>query len=75
MIAEYSTSHWVQNLRVHPQVQVRLTWKSFAANARVLSPEAEPELHRAVQDLSRKKYGWGEGVIVELTPSASAPAT
>ncbi len=75
VIAEYSTSHWVQNLRLYPKVQVRLTGKSFAANARVLSPETEPELHRAVQDLSRKKYGWGEGLIVELTPSASAPAT
>ena len=75
VIAEYSTSHWVQNLRLYPKVQVRLTGKSFAANARVLSPETEPELHCAVQDLSRKKYGWGEGLIVELTPSASAPTT
>ena len=68
VIAEYPTSHWLQNLRAHPQVQVRLAGKSFAARARIVSPENEPELHRAVQALSRQKYGWGEGLIVELIP-------
>jgi len=68
VIAEYPTSHWLQNLRAHPKAQVRLAGKSFAARARIVSPETEPELHRAVQALSRQKYGWGEGLIVELIP-------
>jgi hypothetical protein len=25
----------------------------------------------AVQNRSRKKYGWGEGLVIELTPEAS----
>jgi deazaflavin-dependent oxidoreductase (nitroreductase family) len=68
VIAEYSISHWVQNLRAHSQVQVKVAGKTFPAQARILSPEGEAELYRAVQELSRKKYGWGEGLVVELIP-------
>jgi deazaflavin-dependent oxidoreductase (nitroreductase family) len=72
LIAEYATSKWVQNLRAHPDAQVRVGEKNFAISARVVSPEAEPDLHQAIADLSRKKYGWGEGTIVELIPEISA---
>jgi deazaflavin-dependent oxidoreductase (nitroreductase family) len=67
-IAEYPTSHWIQNLRAHSQVQVRVAGKSFAAQARVLSPETDAPLLAEVQNLSREKYGWGEGSVVELIP-------
>jgi len=66
LIAEYPTSNWVQNLRANPKSQVRVAGRSFAAQARFVTPEADPELHRAIADLSTKKYGWGEGTIVEL---------
>jgi len=73
VIAEYATSQWVQNLRANPVVQVRVAGKKFAGLAAILSPDKEPNLHRAVQDLSRKKYGWGDGLVVQVTPeSASA---
>lgn len=68
VIAEYPTSHWVQNLKTNAQVTLRLGDKRFAATARILNPDAEPELHGAVQQLSRAKYGWGDGVVVELKP-------
>lgn len=67
VIAEYSTSHWVQNLRAHPEAQVRVAGENFTIRARIISPETESELHRAIAELSRKKYGWGDGTIVELT--------
>ena len=66
VIAEYETAHWLQNLRAHPEVQVRVASYKFHAHARVLSPQADADLHHAVQELSRKKYGWGDGIIVEL---------
>ncbi len=66
MIAEYPTARWLQNLRAQPEVQVRIAGAKFQARARVLSAENEPALLRAVQELSRKKYGWGDGVVVEL---------
>jgi deazaflavin-dependent oxidoreductase (nitroreductase family) len=68
VIAEYATSHWLQNLRTDPEVQVRVAGESFAARARVVPPETEPDLHRVVQELSRQKYGWGDGTVVELVP-------
>ena len=70
VIAEYPTSHWVENLRANPQAQVRLGSKQFHARARFPSQETEPDLYREVQALSREKYGWGEGLPVELVPEA-----
>jgi deazaflavin-dependent oxidoreductase (nitroreductase family) len=64
VIAEHPNSQWVENLRAHPEGQVRVAGRSFKVRGRILSPE-EPEL-RAVQELSHKKYGWGEGLVVEL---------
>ena len=68
VIAEYPTSHWVQNVKANAQVTVRMGEKPFSATARIINPDAEPELHSAVQQLSRQKYGWGDGVVVELKP-------
>jgi len=68
VIAEYASSHWVQNLQADARVHVRVGGKSFDGMARLIVPQSEPELHRAVQELSRKKYGWGEGLVIELAP-------
>jgi deazaflavin-dependent oxidoreductase (nitroreductase family) len=70
LIAEYPTSHWVLNLQADSQVKVRMGDNTFSARAKVLSKEIEPDLHHAVQELFRQKYGWGEGLVVELTPEA-----
>jgi deazaflavin-dependent oxidoreductase (nitroreductase family) len=70
LIAEYQTSHWVQNLHVNPEVRVRIAGTSFAARARFVSSETETRLHRAVADLFRTKYGWGDGSVVELFPES-----
>jgi deazaflavin-dependent oxidoreductase (nitroreductase family) len=71
LIAEYPTSNWVQNLRADSKAQVRVAGKSFTAHARFVTHETEPELHRAIARLSTEKYGWGEGMIVELVPTGT----
>ena len=71
VIAEYASSQWVENLRANPEATLRVKNMSFPVTARVLSPEADSELKRTIQDLSRKKYGWGEGLVVELAPKSS----
>jgi deazaflavin-dependent oxidoreductase (nitroreductase family) len=71
LIAEYPTSNWLQNVQVDPNAQVRVGEKNFAVRARLISPETEPDLHRAIADLSREKYGWGDGTVVELEKAAA----
>jgi deazaflavin-dependent oxidoreductase (nitroreductase family) len=70
IIAEYATSDWLRNLQACPHVEVRLGEQRFPATARVINSQQEPELHGAVQQLSREKYGWGGGIVVELKPEA-----
>ena len=61
---------WVQNLTAEPRVRVRLGEASFAARARAVLESDEPDLALAVQELFEHKYGWGEGLVVELTPES-----
>ena len=68
VIAEYPTSQWLQNLQACPDVHVRIAEERFAATARVITPESDATLHKKVQEASRQKYGWGDGVVVELVP-------
>ena len=69
VIAEHrDQANWVQNLRANPQVQVRVAGSSIEGTARVMDAKAERTLWRRIQALSEKKYGWGDGLIVEITP-------
>ena len=61
-------TNWVRNIRANPTVQVRLGDRQFAAQARVVEDDAEPELAQAVKALSDEKYGWSDGLIVEIAP-------
>ncbi|WP_428263529.1 nitroreductase family deazaflavin-dependent oxidoreductase [Haliangium sp.] len=70
-------SHWVQNLRVEPAVSFSVGTRADGedsipmtpARARVVSAEAEPELAAKVTALMDAKYGWSDGLIVELSPA------
>jgi len=68
VIAEYKTSHWVQNLRANPAAKVRVGMITFPVAARILLSKTQSELERHVQNLSRTKYDWGDGLVVELVP-------
>ena len=73
MISEHhKRAQWVQNLLANQAVRWRVTDVTFTGRARVIAAAAEPELTEAVQALSRQKYGWGDGLVVELIPDAAA---
>ena len=61
-------SHWVQNIIHHPKVVFTVNYKSFEGTARVVDKLAEHKLARQISSLMDTKYGWGDGLIVELTP-------
>jgi deazaflavin-dependent oxidoreductase (nitroreductase family) len=69
IIAEHrERADWVRNIRANPRVRVRVGDRRFEASARPLDDEREPELARTVKALSDAKYGWSDGLIVEIEP-------
>ena len=68
VIAEHRRdTHWVQNILADPSITVRVAGEHFDARARVVEAPAERDLEQSVQELSEKKYGWGDGLVVEIT--------
>lgn len=64
-------AQWVKNLKVEPRVHVRLGRASFEAAARVLDYNRDRKAWLTAQELAREKYGWGDGLPVELTPAGA----
>ena len=67
VVAEHRwEAQWVQNVLAESRVSVRVGEEQFRARARVIDADKEPTLYEAVQALSEQKYGWGDGLVVEL---------
>jgi deazaflavin-dependent oxidoreductase (nitroreductase family) len=69
VIAEHGEgARWVQNLLAEPRVRWRVGDAAFTGRARVVDPAREPDLSATIRALSDEKYGWGDGLVVELSP-------
>jgi len=69
LLAEkFDEAHWVQNIRKQPRVKVRIDGREREATARVLDSERDHDAWELAQRLGREKYGWGEGLPVEIAP-------
>lgn len=64
----FHRAHWVRNIECDRRVRVRIGDREHSATARVLDEERDRETWQRVQQLSRNRYGWGEGLPVEITP-------
>lgn len=74
LVAEHGLrAHWVQNLLVEPRVRWRVGTATFVGRARVVRAETAPSLVRDIQARSKEKYGWGDGLVVELDPGPLRP--
>jgi deazaflavin-dependent oxidoreductase (nitroreductase family) len=60
-------ARWVRNILQDARVRVRLEDREFKGRARVLNREHDADLWLTVAELSRRKYGWGEGLPVEIS--------
>ena len=60
-------AHWAQNIRRRPEIRIELGDRSLVARGRVVEPD-EAELVRRVSAVFDAKYGWSDGLIVELQP-------
>ena len=59
---------WVKNIRRNPKVVVRIGEWHVDATARVLDRQADRKLWDQVAEIANRKYGWGDGLPVEIVP-------
>ncbi|MDP9290369.1 MAG: nitroreductase/quinone reductase family protein [Thermoproteota archaeon] len=59
-------AHWVQNIIHNPRVSFTVNHTTFTGIARIIEQDKEPELTAGISKLMSTKYGWNEGLIVEL---------
>ena len=75
VVAETGESaQWVRNLRAEPRVRWKVGARLHSGRARILAPARDAMLSADVRTRSVAKYGWGDGLIVELRPGRAAPA-
>jgi hypothetical protein len=58
----------VKNIRRNPGVMVRIEELRVSATARVLDGEIDRELWEQVAAIAVRKYDWGDGLPVKITP-------
>jgi deazaflavin-dependent oxidoreductase (nitroreductase family) len=63
-------ANWVKNIRRNPKVTVRIGDGQADATARVLDRDADRKLWENVAAIAHRKYGWGDGLPVEIIPFA-----
>lgn len=77
VLAEHGRrAQWVRNILRNPRVRVRIgrgDAVEFEATARVLDEHADSDRWATVRRMSAEKYGWGDGLPVEIMPDAPQP--
>ncbi|MDA4135506.1 MAG: nitroreductase/quinone reductase family protein [Thaumarchaeota archaeon] len=69
IVAEYwLKAHWIQNAKREPKISLTVAGKDIEGTARVVDRLAEPALAGEVAARMKAKYGWGDGLVLELTP-------
>jgi deazaflavin-dependent oxidoreductase (nitroreductase family) len=63
---------WVKNIGRNPAVSVRIGRRRVTATARVLDRRADRKLWDEVAAIAQRKYGWGDGLPVEIAPAAQS---
>ena len=62
----FHKAQWVKNIRRNPRVRVRLGDETHEATARALDEEQDRANWETAQRLAREKYGWGDGLPIEI---------
>jgi hypothetical protein len=63
-------AHWVQNILHNQKIKFSSNNIISEGNARIISKDDAPELSSEIQKLMKTKYGWNEGLIIELNISS-----
>lgn len=62
-------SHWVQNISHEAKVLFTVGEKEFQGTARIVAADQESSLAKRISAQMDAKYGWSQGLVVELAPS------
>ncbi len=62
---------WVKNIKRNPKVVVRIGNLQINGTARILDRQDDRELWDRVAAIADRKYGWGDGLPVEISPVSS----
>ena len=62
-------AHWVQNIIHDPKISFQVDKQIFNGYGRIVENVEESDLIHRVSELMNKKYGWSDGLIMELTSS------
>jgi len=71
-------TQWVKNVRAHPDVSFAVGSRGekdshvhrTAARARIVDDTDEVELAAQIRGLMNQKYGWSDGLVVEIAPAS-----
>ena len=67
LLAEHGhKAQWVKNVIDNPRVTVRIGDRNWTGTARVLDAEKDANMYMKACELAREKYGWGDGLPVEI---------
>lgn len=61
---------WVKNIRHNPKVAIGIGELHIGATARLLDRQADRQLWQEIAAIADRKYGWSQGLPVELAPDA-----
>jgi deazaflavin-dependent oxidoreductase (nitroreductase family) len=65
LLAEHGLkAQWVHNIQANPGVTIQIDQRRFRARGQILDDARDRQEWQAVTNLSRRKYGWGEGLPV-----------
>ena len=74
ILAEHGLrAQWVKNILSNSRVRVRIGRRDapeFDGTARVIDEHADPTLWALARRMASEKYGWGDGLPVEIIPDA-----
>jgi deazaflavin-dependent oxidoreductase (nitroreductase family) len=68
LFAERGTAGWVKNIRRSANVRIRIREREIEAVAKVLDYRTDRQLWDKVRAIAERKYGWGGGLPVEISP-------
>jgi hypothetical protein len=63
-----NSAHWVKNISHDTKILFRINKVIFNGHARIIETLEETQLAARVSELMKAKYGWDQGLIVELEP-------